>query len=166
MKYSSLQIAYPSNKDDVIDGKLTPRECRESCVSYTGNMVTHVSVELSHFKIKKNDDSFNLNEVMSATNSDVMNLSVKLGDMPIMVMSEKCHLRGKNGEELVALKEEATELGGYFIMNGIERVIRLLQVPRRNHTLAIERNSYKNRYISFKMILLINLEVHHIQTRE
>jgi DNA-directed RNA polymerase I subunit RPA2 len=34
---------------------------------------------------------------------------------------------------------------GYFIQNGIERVIRLLQVPRRNYASAIERSSFKNR---------------------
>jgi hypothetical protein len=28
----------------------------------------------------------------------------------------------------VSLKEEANEMGGYFINNGIERVVRLLQV--------------------------------------
>jgi DNA-directed RNA polymerase I subunit RPA2 len=35
--------------------------------------------------------------------------------------------------ELVRNAEERTEVGGYFILNGIERIIRLLVVPRRDH---------------------------------
>ena len=37
------------------------------------------------------------------------------------------------------------EFGGYFICNGIERCVRLLQIPRRNHPTAIQRTNYKNR---------------------
>lgn len=47
------------------------------------------------------------------------------------------------------MKEESTEVGGYFIVNGLERVVRLLQVPRRNYASAIERSSYKNRSYYF-----------------
>lgn len=36
-------------------------------------------------------------------------------------------------------------MGGYFVVNGIERIVRLLQLPRRNHATAIERSSYRNR---------------------
>lgn len=36
-------------------------------------------------------------------------------------------------------------MGGYFIVNGIERCVRLLQIPRRNHATAIQRSSYKKR---------------------
>jgi DNA-directed RNA polymerase I subunit RPA2 len=34
---------------------------------------------------------------------------------------------------MIEKHEEAEELGGYFIINGIERLIRLLIVQRRNH---------------------------------
>jgi DNA-directed RNA polymerase I subunit RPA2 len=37
------------------------------------------------------------------------------------------------------------EFGGYFLVNGIERCVRLLQIPRRNHPTAIQRSNYKNR---------------------
>merc|ERR1712226_392196 len=36
-------------------------------------------------------------------------------------------------------------MGGYFIVNGIERCVRMLQVPRRNFATAIQRSNYKNR---------------------
>jgi len=46
---------------------------------------------------------------------------------------------------LVRRKEEAEELGGYFIVNGIEKIIRLLLVNRRNFPMAITRPSFANR---------------------
>ena len=49
------------------------------------------------------------------------------------------------GGFLVRRHEEATECGGYFIVNGNERLIRLLVVPRRNHVVAISRPTYRNR---------------------
>lgn len=50
----------------------------------------------------------------------------RLGALPIMVKSSGCHLRGMTRQQLVAAKEESTEFGGYFICNGIERIIRML----------------------------------------
>jgi DNA-directed RNA polymerase I subunit RPA2 len=47
--------------------------------------------------------------------------------------------------ELIQHKEESLEMGGYFIVNGNEKVIRLLVVPKRNHPLALIRGSFANR---------------------
>ena len=49
----------------------------------------------------------------------------------------------------MARKEESEELGGYFIVNGIEKIIRLLLVNRRNFPLAIVRPSFVNRGPSY-----------------
>ena len=35
--------------------------------------------------------------------------------------------------ELVSKQEEPNEMGGYFICNGLEKIIRLLIVPRANN---------------------------------
>lgn len=37
------------------------------------------------------------------------------------------------------------EMGGYFIVNGIEKVIRMLIMPRRNYPIAMSRPKWKNR---------------------
>lgn len=51
-----------------------------------------------------------------------------LGDIPIMVCSKQCHLNGLGPEDMVSLHEDAGEFGGYFILNGIEKIIRMLIV--------------------------------------
>lgn len=127
--FSEVSITPPSRRDGASDSKLTPREARERQITYNGQITGVMRAVVEIDTGGQREFEFN----------------VKFGSMPLMVMSEKCHLRGSNSKQLVSLGEEATEVGGYFILNGIERVIRLLQVPRRNHAMAIERSSYKNR---------------------
>ncbi len=49
--------------------------------------------------------------------------STQIGRLPIMLKSKYCHLFGLNEEELIAKNEDPTDLGGYFILNGNERVL-------------------------------------------
>ncbi|KAI8873354.1 beta and beta-prime subunits of DNA dependent RNA-polymerase [Ramicandelaber brevisporus] len=68
-----------------------------------------------------------------------------LGHAPIMVRSNRCNLEGMSAKELVQHGEEADEFGGYFIINGNEKIIRMLVMTKRNHVLAIQRKAYANR---------------------
>ena len=51
--------------------------------------------------------------------------------------------------ELVQHHEEPEEFGGYFIINGNERLIRYLILPRRNHVISLLRPSFSNRGPSY-----------------
>ena len=50
-----------------------------------------------------------------------------MGQAPIMVQSELCNLHGLSPGELVQRKEDHNEMGGYFVINGIEKVVRLVE---------------------------------------
>jgi DNA-directed RNA polymerase I subunit RPA2 len=41
-----------------------------------------------------------------------------------------------NPEELVSHREEANEVGGYFIVNGNEKVVRLLIMMKKNDVIT------------------------------
>ena len=41
--------------------------------------------------------------------------------------------------------EESTEMGGYFICNGIERIIRMITLQRRHYIMALRRGAYRKR---------------------
>lgn len=51
--------------------------------------------------------------------------------------------------ELVKHHEEPEEFGGYFVINGNERLIRYLILPRRNHVISLLRPSFSNRGLSY-----------------
>jgi len=62
-----------------------------------------------------------------------------------MVGSALCHLRDVGRGELWELGEESLDMGGYFLCNGLERVVRMLIAPRRHYILALHRGAYQNR---------------------
>jgi len=46
-----------------------------------------------------------------------------VGEIPIMVKSKYCNLAGLSKEELVEVGEDSMDLGGYFVVNGSEKVL-------------------------------------------
>ena len=66
-----------------------------------------------------------------------------------MVASQACHLQLHGKIELIKHGEEDNESGGYFIVNGIERIIRLLIQQRRHYVLGLVRSSFLRRGAMF-----------------
>ncbi|KAL7753220.1 hypothetical protein RI367_000995 [Sorochytrium milnesiophthora] len=106
-----------------------PSECRERLTSYRGKL--------------------QLNVCMSINDGPVQRIVKDMGQIPIMVRSNKCNLYGMTPKQLLQHSEESEEMGGYFIVNGIERIIRMLIVNRRNYPLALIRGSFQNRGQSY-----------------
>ncbi len=63
-----------------------------------------------------------------------------IGKIPVMVKSKFCHLNGLNKENLISHNEDPDDLGGYFILNGNERVLVIVEDLVSNR-LFIEKNS-------------------------
>lgn len=127
----SVSIAKPLRVDPgaVDSAPLLPAECRERAISYRGQIRAVL--------------------VRQVGDAPPERLDRRLGQMPVMVRSRLCHLRGLGPAGLVAKHEEAGEEGGYFIVNGNERAVRLLIAPRRNHLMGIIRPSFRNRGSDF-----------------
>ena len=104
---------------------LLPAECRERGLSYRGQLRAVLMRQVGEGPPER--------------------FERRLGLMPVMVRSKLCHLAGLSPEAMMAKHEEGSEMGGYFIINGNERAIRLLIAPRRNHLMGIIRPSFKNR---------------------
>lgn len=51
------------------------------------------------------------------------NFVIELGKIPVMIRSKYCHLCNLKQEELIAHGEDPNDFGGYFILNGNERVL-------------------------------------------
>lgn len=80
MYFDALELGSPTVTDDGVARALGPREARERCLSYGAPMSATVEV---------------------AVDGQVMRFVCSLGEFPIMVMSERCHLRGLSASELV-----------------------------------------------------------------
>jgi DNA-directed RNA polymerase I subunit RPA2 len=114
-----------TNKVSIKTREIYPAECRERHATYRGKLRALI-------KYKVNDEEWQ-NEVR------------ELGQLPIMLRTNRCHLEKCTPAQLVQHKEESEELGGYFIVNGIEKIIRMLIVARRNFPMALIRPSFTKR---------------------
>lgn len=111
----------PEKESYSMDRSMYPSECRERGITYEGKMTAEICFQID--------------------NEPVYSARKHLGNVPIMLKSNRCHLEKASPAQLVKQHEDGEELGGYFIVNGIERLIRLVVVTRRNHVLAVQRNS-------------------------
>ncbi|XP_019382771.1 PREDICTED: DNA-directed RNA polymerase I subunit RPA2 [Gavialis gangeticus] len=105
--------------------KVYPAECRGRRSTYRGKLTA--------------DISWSVNGIPKGI------IKQPLGYVPIMVKSKLCNLYNLPPRALIEHHEEEEEMGGYFIINGIEKVIRLLIVPRRNFPIAMVRPKWKSR---------------------
>ncbi len=53
--------------------------------------------------------------------------TIHIGNMPVMIKSTQCYLKELNREELIKKGEDPMDPGGYFIVNGTERVIVIIE---------------------------------------
>jgi len=59
-----------------------------------------------------------------------------IGRLPIMLRSSKCRLAGKNDREMAHMNECALDPGGYFIVNGTEKVILVQEQLSKNRVIV------------------------------
>ena len=115
----------PANKVEDKKREIFPAECRERHVSYRGRFRGRLEYRVNDGPWQESVREF--------------------GHLPIMLRSNRCHLEGLSPKELVDHREETEELGGYFIVNGNEKLIRMLVVNRRNFPGAVIRSSFQKR---------------------
>ena len=70
----------------------------------------------------------------------------EIGLLPIMIGSKKCNLSGMNEKELIHYGEDPMDPGGYFIVNGTERVLITLEDLAPNKIL-VELNKRYGEFI-------------------
>ncbi|KAK9124857.1 hypothetical protein Scep_013703 [Stephania cephalantha] len=108
---------------------LYPYECRQAGITYEGKFTLEVCFQY--------DSKWSTREKIS------------FGKLPIMLKSKLCHLRDSDPSQLLHRKEEATEMGGYFIVNGLEKLVRLLIMQKRNHPMSVIRSKFRERQEGF-----------------
>ena len=122
-------IIPPNNKISTKNREIYPAECRERHATYRGKLRARVE-----YRVNEGEWHDTVKE---------------LGSLPIMLKTNRCHIEKCTPAQLVQHKEESEEFGGYFIVNGNEKLIRMLIVSRRNYPMAIIRGSFVNRGPSY-----------------
>ncbi|CAG9824766.1 unnamed protein product [Phaedon cochleariae] len=123
--YSFAKPAVPFGTIGVRNNAIFPTECRQRSATYKGKLM----VTVNWFIDGEQQQSFQKD----------------LGDVPIMVKSDCCHLSKMSPKQLVKHGEHEQEWGGTFIVKGNEKLVRMLLMTRRNYPTAIRRSGWKQR---------------------
>lgn len=130
IKYEDIHIGRPCRAEEMTDlsrkeyrdSTITPNECRLRDLTYAAPIL----VDLSYVK-----------------GSSVYRIkSLPIGRMPIMLRSNKCVLANKSEAEMCAMDECPLDPGGYFIVNGTEKVI-LVQEQLSKNRIIVEGDHKK-----------------------
>ena len=66
----------------------------------------------------------------------IIRRNVELARMPVMLRSNKCRLYGANNAQMELMNECPLDPGGYFIINGTEKVILVQEQLSKNRVIV------------------------------
>ncbi|CUG26907.1 DNA-directed RNA polymase III, putative [Bodo saltans] len=104
---------------------LFPNECRLRDLTYSAS--AQIVVKIQAYKHKEDTPYASYVQPLD------------LGRIPIMLKSMRCNLQGKDEDELPRLNECPHDQGGYFVINGTEKVLVAQERQAANHVYAFTR---------------------------
>lgn len=122
LKYVDIRVGHRSTSS-AKDYIVPPHECRLRDMTYSAP----IYVDIEYTRGRK----------------IIMHKDVEIGRMPIMLRSNKCILNGASEDVMAKLNECPLDPGGYFIVNGTEKVI-LVQEQLSKNRIIVEADEKKN----------------------
>ncbi|AMD19615.1 HCL536Cp [Eremothecium sinecaudum] len=120
LKYVDIRVGQRSNSSRI--AMVPPHECRLRDMTYS----TPIYVDIEYTRGR----------------SIVLHRDVEIGRMPIMLRSNKCILTDASEDLMARLNECPLDPGGYFIVNGTEKVI-LVQEQLSKNRIIVEADEKK-----------------------
>lgn len=123
LKYLDIRVGHKSTAaPGVKDLLMPPHECRLRDLTYSAPI--YVDVEYTRGR------------------KIIMHRDLEIGRMPIMLKSNKCILDGIDEKRMANLEECPIDPGGYFVVNGTEKVI-LVQEQLSKNRIIVEADEKK-----------------------
>ncbi|CEP64097.1 DNA-directed RNA polymerase III core subunit RET1 LALA0_S10e02190g [Lachancea lanzarotensis] len=121
LKYVDIRVGHKSSSSTK-DYIVPPHECRLRDMTYSAPV--YVDIEYTRGR------------------NIIMHRDVEIGKMPIMLRSNKCILNGASESQMAKVNECPLDPGGYFIVNGTEKVI-LIQEQLSKNRIIVEADEKK-----------------------
>lgn len=104
IKFDKIWVEKPTiTEADGSKKKIFPIEARLRKITYSAPCFIEVSAEINGVQREL--------------------FTTQIGNLPIMLKSKYCHLKGLSRDELIEQGEDPDDPGGYFIINGTEKVL-------------------------------------------
>ncbi|PLB41524.1 DNA-directed RNA polymerase III core subunit RET1 [Aspergillus candidus] len=129
IKFTDIYLGAPRRADEAQDvgpafegSTINPQECRLRDTTYAAPIQVDFEYVRGRQRVKRR--------------------GVAIGRMPVMLRSSKCALANKSPTEMTVLNECPLDPGGYFIVNGTEKVI-LVQEQLSKNRIIVETDPKK-----------------------
>ncbi|KAH8820488.1 DNA-directed rna polymerase-like protein III subunit [Xylogone sp. PMI_703] len=119
LEYTNIEVGEPERldyDDRRPANEITPNECRLRDMTYAAP----IRVDIKYVRGK----------------TIIARRGIPIGRLPVMLRSSKCRLAGKNDREMAFMNECALDPGGYFIVNGTEKVILVQEQLSKNRVIV------------------------------
>lgn len=124
IEYDNIYLNQPSRpNENALDmvrygqrSTVTPNECRLRDTSYAAPIMVDVSYWRGGRTVRRK--------------------GVVIGRLPVMLRSSRCILSNKTEDEMADVKECPLDPGGYFIVNGTEKVILVQEQISKNRVIV------------------------------
>jgi len=124
LEYTNIYLGRPTRSDEDSpdmfrarwDSTITPNECRLRDTSYSAPIMVDVSYWRGGRTIRRK--------------------GMVIGRLPVMLRSNRCILSRKTEDEMAESKECPLDPGGYFIVNGTEKVILVQEQISKNRVIV------------------------------
>lgn len=131
LTFTDIYVGKPTRLDEELTdhsrseskSTVTPNECRLRDSTYAAPIL----VDISYWRGVR----------------EVRRRGVFIGRLPMMLRSSRCILTGKSEKEMGGLHECPLDPGGYFIVNGTEKVI-LVQEQLSKNRVIVEKEARKD----------------------
>lgn len=121
IKFGQVYLSKPSIDDSQGVHILFPQEARLRNLTYSAPLL--IDVVKSVWKANPDYMEGDSEDQKWIIEDETTHPKVSIGKVPIMLQSKFCVLHGMNHQDLYDLKECPYDQGGYFIINGSEKVI-------------------------------------------
>lgn len=127
IKFSKIWIEKPQIIEaDGSKRDIFPQEARLRAITYSAPVFVEVSVYVEGVQRET--------------------FTTQIGKLPIMLKSRFCNLSGLNKDELIQRGEDPNDPGGYFILNGNERVLITVEDLASNKLFVEKQNVGPSKY--------------------
>ncbi|XP_031570048.1 DNA-directed RNA polymerase III subunit RPC2-like isoform X2 [Actinia tenebrosa] len=117
LKFLNIYVGTPDVEESFnITKPISPHECRLRDMTYSAPITVDIEYTRGQQRVVRN--------------------SLPIGRMPVMLRSSNCVLTGKSPAELALLNECPIDPGGYFIVNGTEKVILIQEQLSKNRMIV------------------------------
>ena len=115
-RYTDIEVGRPERLDESLSSEVTPNECRLRDMTYAAPILVSIEYIRGRQIVRRKD--------------------IPIGRIPVMLRSSKCILKDKSDFQMAALNECPLDPGGYFIVNGTEKVILVQEQLSKNRVLV------------------------------